>query len=82
MDRLDDLIRWIRKGCPCCRCSMGLGDRRKLDFHAVLRWRKDDLAQQWRQWISSDESIKRIAEMEATVRQRLKALKPRRRVCK
>lgn len=81
VDRLT-IYNWIRKGCPVVDLG-GPGRPAKLDFQAVLRWRKDDLTQSIaRQWDSSNESIKYIAEMEAAVRQRLKVLKLRRRVCK
>ena len=75
------LFAWIRRGCPCVDAKEP-GKAAQLDFQAVLRWRKETLTQQWGRWISSDESMQRIAEMEATVRQRLKAFKPRRRACK
>ena len=69
------VLGWNRRGCPRID-PVGPGKPAQLDFQAVLSWRKADLTQHLtRQWNSSDESITRIAEMEAAVRQRLKKLK-------
>ena len=71
-------ITGSEKGCPSVDLG-GPGRPGELDFQAVLEWRKEALTQQWGLVDFLDESIQRVAEMEATVRQRLKSLKSRRR---
>lgn len=60
------LFAWIRRGCPCVEAK-GPGKPAQLAFKEVLAWRKAHLAKH--RWPPES-----IAEMEAAVRQRLKAL--------
>ena len=68
------VLGWNRRGCPRID-PVGPGKPAQLSFKEVLAWRRIHLSRH--RW--PDESID---EMEAAVRQRLKAFKPRILVCR
>lgn len=66
VDRLT-VYRWVSKGCPIVETGAH-GKPAKLDFKAVLEWRKDDLS--FLGW-----PVAGIKLMEKQARERLKTLK-------